>query len=406
MKRHFIPVLAVAVLSSAAFAADPIDSKKPWSARMADSIMTRQPQGIMIEQRGPIYTPKWSYSVSFAVRAVAEVGVQGAGTKAEREKYIAYGKEYMGNFINDQGVLDTRYYKVEEYQLDSIAPGQLILLLANETKEEKYKKAAMNLAKQLETQPRVPEGGYWHKQIYKNQMWLDGIFMDGPFMARLAIETPEKKYVDEIASQILLLAAHAQDPATGLCYHAWDSSKAERWADPKTGLSKHFWGRGMGWYLAGIVDTLDYLPENHPKRAEIIAVLQKAAAGVEKVQDKKTGTWYQVLDLPDRAGNYHESSASSMFTYVLAKGARKGYLDTRYRDVAKKAYEGILTTMIDVEAGTGLVTLKDTCQVAGLGGNPYRDGSFEYYMREPRISNDPKGMAPFILASLELEARP
>ncbi|HVT79050.1 MAG TPA: glycoside hydrolase family 88 protein [Phycisphaerae bacterium] len=409
MQKKIFPAAVLAgifagMLAGAASAADPVESKAPWSQRMADSILVRQPKGIMIEGRTANPVPKWSYSVAFAVRSVAEVGVATkAAGKPGADKYINYAKDYMSNFINDQGVIDPRYYKVDEYQLDSIAPGQTILLLAHETGEEEYRKAAVNLAKQLETQPRVPEGGFWHKKIYPNQMWLDGIFMDGPFMARLAVETTEKKYVDDIANQILLLAAHAQDPATGLCYHAWDSSKAERWADPKTGLSKNFWGRGMGWYLAGIVETLDYLPENHPKRTEIIQVLQKAAAGVEKVQDAKTGLWYQVLDQGDRAGNYFESSASCMFVYVLAKAARKGYVDTHFRDVAKKGHDGILAKMIEVEAGTGLVTLKDTCQVAGLGGSPYRDGTYEYYLREPRVSNDPKGMAPFILASLELE---
>ncbi len=396
--------VAVLFLASSALAADPIDSTKPWSARMADSIMVRQPKGIMIEGRGPNYVPKWSYSVAFAVRAVAEVGVNATGL--EREKYIAYAKDYMANFINEQGALDTRYYKVDEYQLDSIAPGQTMLLLAQETGEEKYKKAALQLAAQLKDQPRVPEGGFWHKKIYPNQMWLDGIFMDCPFMARLAEQTGQTQYFDEAAKQILLLASHAQDPTTGLCYHAWDSSKTEKWADPKTGLSKCFWGRGMGWYAAGIVETLDYLPENHPQRKEIIAVLQKAAAGIEKVQDAKTGLWYQVLDQGDSAGNYFESSASGMFVYVLAKAARKGYIDAHYAEVAKKGYAGLLATLISVDPTTGLVTLKDTCQVAGLGGTPYRDGTFDYYIREPRVSNDPKGMAPFILASLELERRP
>jgi unsaturated rhamnogalacturonyl hydrolase len=403
-KQPLSVVLATLLAGSTALAADPIDATKPWSARMADSIMTRQPKGIMIEGRGPNYVPKWSYSVAFAVRAVAEVGVNAKGP--EKDKYIAYAKDYMANFIDDAGRLDPRYYKVDEYQLDSIAPGQAILLLAHETGEEKYKKAALQLAAQLKDQPRVPEGGFWHKKIYPNQMWLDGIFMDCPFMARLAEQTGETQYFDEAAKQILLLASHAQDPATGLCYHAWDSSKSQKWADPATGLSKCFWGRGMGWYVAGIVETLDYLPENHPQRKEIIAVLQKAAAGIEKVQDGNTGLWYQVLDQGNRAGNYFESSASGMFVYVLAKAARKGYIDAHYAQVAKKGYEGILAKLITVDPVSGLVTLKDTCQVAGLGGNPYRDGTYEYYIREPRVSNDAKGMAPFILASLELERRP
>ena len=378
-----------------------VDAKLPWSERMADSIMVRQPRGVMIENaaNGP---PKWSYSTSFCVRAVTQVGL---GKGAAGEKYLKYGEDYLAAFMNAEGVIG-RAYDLKGYRLDDIAPGQLILMLWAQTKQDKYQKAALQLAEQFKTQPRVEGGGFWHKEIYPNQMWLDGIFMDSPFMARLGATTNQPAWFDEVTKQITLMASHSQDPKTGLCYHGWDASppgKKERWADPTTGLSKCFWGRGMGWYMAGIVDSLDYLPENHPQRGAVIDILRKAAAGVAGVQDAKSGLWYQVLDQGDRAGNYKESSASSMFVYVLAKGTRKGYLDAKYLDIAKKGYAGILKDLIDVDTATGLVTLKDTCAVAGLGANPYRDGSYEYYLREPRVSNDPKGMAPFILASLELE---
>jgi unsaturated rhamnogalacturonyl hydrolase len=368
-----------------------------WSVRMADSIMARQPKAILIENanNGP---PKWSYSAAFCVRAVTQVGI---GKGAGGEKYIQYGQEYINKFIDDKGVIG-RAYDARGYRLDDVAPGQLLLLLFSELKETKYETAAKQLAEQLKTQPRVPEGGFWHKQIYPHQMWLDGIFMDCPFMARLGAMTDQPACFDEAAKQIALMAQHAQDAKTGLCYHGWDESKSEKWADPVTGLSKCFWGRGMGWYMAGIVETLDYLPADHAKRIEIIDILRKAAAGVEGVQDGKSGLWWQVLDQGDRVGNYHESSASCMFVYVLAKAARKGYIDAHFAAVAKRGYSGVLNELVSVDA-KGQVTLKDTCQVAGLGGTPYRDGSYEYYLREPRVVNDPKGMAPFILASQEIE---
>jgi len=401
--RTGIAVAALAlgsVVASGALGADKVDAALPWAQRMADSIIARQPKGTMLEARGQGEMPKWSYSAAFCVRAVAEVG---AGKGAAGEKYVKYAQDYMDAFINDAGALDKRYYQARGHRLDDIAPGQLILLLAAQTKSPKYTTAALELAEQLKTQPRVAEGGFWHKDIYPHQMWLDGIFMDCPFMARLGAATGQPAYFDEVAEQITLMAKVAQDPTTGLCYHGWDESKSEKWADPATGLSKCFWGRGMGWYMAGIVDALDYLPAEHPQRAQILAILQKAAAGVTAVQDAKTGVWWQVLDQGERAGNYRESSASCMITYALAKAARKGYVEAKYAEVAKKAYAGILREFIDVDAATGLVSLKETCQVAGLGGTPYRDGSYAYYLREPRAVNDTKGMAPFILASLEMQ---
>jgi unsaturated rhamnogalacturonyl hydrolase len=407
MKRNHIGLAGLLVSLAAAPAAlhaQQIDPTLPWSERMADSIIARQPKALLIENKDG-GSAKWSYSTAFCVRAVTQVGVMKKPGEPGADKYITYGKEYMDAFVNDQGVIDPKKYDVKGHRLDDIAPGQLILMLYAQTKDARYQKAALQLTEQFKTQPRVAEGGFWHKDIYPNQMWLDGVFMDCPFMARYTALFHEPNFNDEIVKQITLLARHAQDPRTGLCYHGWDASKKERWADPQTGLSKNFWGRGMGWYMAGIVEALDYLPENQPGRADVIDVLKKAVAGVANVQDQKTGLWYQVLDQGSREGNYHESSASSMFVYVMAKAARKGYVDAKYADVAKKGYQGILTNMIDVDAKTGQLTLKDTCLVAGLGANPYRDGSYEYYLREPRVSNDPKGMAPFILASLELEGR-
>lgn len=373
----------------------------PWSERMADSIMMRQPRAVMIENAGG-GAPKWSYSAAFCVRAVTQVGV---GKGEAGKKYIDYGRGYMDAFIDANGKIG-RAYDAKGYRLDDIAPGQLMLMLYGETKDVRYKAAALELAEQLKSQPRVigGEGGFWHKEIYPNQMWLDGIFMDCPFMARLGAMTDTPSYFDEVARQIEVMAEHAQDGKTGLLYHGWDASKKEKWANPETGLSKNFWGRGIGWYLAGIVESLDYLPAAHPEREKLIAILRKAAAGLAAVQDPDDGLWYQVLDQPGRAGNYHEASASSMFVYVLARGAMKGYLDARFGEVARKGYEGILRELITVDE-RGLVSLKDTCQVAGLGGKPYRDGTYDYYIHEPRAVNDPKGMAPFILASLQLESR-
>jgi len=200
----------------------------------------------------------------------------------------------------------------------------------------------------------------------------------------------------------MLIEKHARDAKTGLLYHAWDESKQQRWCDPQTGLSKYFWGRGIGWYVMGIVDVLDHLPRDHAHRSDLIAILDKTAAAVLKVQDKATGLWYQILDLPERAGNYLEASASTMFVYAFAKGVRNGYLAQDYLLSARRGYHGVLQNLIKIDS-QGLLTLEKVCGGAGLGGEPYRDGSFEYYVTEKIIPNDPKGVGPFILAALEME---
>jgi unsaturated rhamnogalacturonyl hydrolase len=233
-------------------------------------------------------------------------------------------------------------------------------------------------------------------------MWLDGVYMASPFLAQFAITFKEPALLDDVANQIILMERYTRDEKTGLLYHGWDESRQQRWADPITGRSPNFWGRGMGWYSMALVDALDIFPADHPKRADILAILQRLTEAVAKVQDIKTGVWYQVLDQAGRAGNYAEASASCMFVYALAKGVRRGYIDARYQDNANRGYAGILKEFIEVDANN-LVNLHRVCAVAGLGGNPYRDGSYDYYINTKIVSNDPKGVGPFILASLEME---
>jgi unsaturated rhamnogalacturonyl hydrolase len=226
--------------------------------------------------------------------------------------------------------------------------------------------------------------------------------MAAPFYAAFARTFDEPSAFDDIAHQIILIEQHTRDPNTGLLYHAWDASTQQRWANQETGCSPHFWGRAMGWYAMALVDVLDEFPVEHPRRAEIVAILGRLAAAVTQVQDATSGLWYQVLDQGARAGNYLEASASCMFVYALARGARQGYLPADYLAAARQGYEGIVRDLITVDS-QGLVTLERVCAVAGLGGDPYRDGSFAYYVGERVAANDYKGVGPFILASLELE---
>jgi unsaturated rhamnogalacturonyl hydrolase len=366
----------------------------PWSARVTDSIIARSPDPSTLE--GP--TAKWTYATAFEVFAIAR-----AAEASGDPRYLDYCKKYVDLFVDDGGAITHKTFDPHTYKLDDIAPGRLMLLMHKLTGEARYRTVADTLMKQLETQPRTSEGGFWHKQIYPHQMWLDGIYMASPVMAEYSSLAGQPQWLDEAAKQILLIASHTRDAKTGLYFHGWDESRQQAWANKQTGLSPCLWGRSVGWYMLGIVETLDAMPADHPKRAEIVKLFRDLSDAVIAVQDGQSKLWYQVLDQPTREGNYLESSASAMFVYAMAKGARMQLLDAKHLAAARAGYDGMLERFVKVDSATGQVSLLDTCQVAGLGGQPRRDGSFAYYIGEPRIANDPKGLAPFILASLEME---
>jgi unsaturated rhamnogalacturonyl hydrolase len=355
-----------------------------WSASVTSSVM----------QRSPLLSRRWHYEPGVALLALKQMWL-----KTAKQEIYEYIKRNVDEFVGPDGCIRT--YRLEEYNLDQINEGKLLFFLYETTGDERYKQAATLLREQLRTHPRTKEGGFWHKQIYPYQMWLDGIYMASPFYAEFASRFDEPEGFDDVAHQIILMEEHARNPESGLLYHAWDESRSQKWADPETGCSPNFWGRAMGWYAMAIVDVLDYLPVDHARRAKIIAIFQATMNAVAQVQDPITGVWYQVLDQGDRPGNYPESSASCMFVYAMAKGVRNGYLGEEYLAVARRGYDGILTEFVTVD-DQGLVNLNGICAVAGLGGKPYRDGSFEYYIGEPVIANEYKGIGPFIMASVEM----
>lgn len=356
----------------------------PWSVRMAGSV---------IQRNAPF---RWHYENGLALKAVEQVWL-----KTRDIQYWQYIKDAIDPFITPDGAIKS--YSIEEYNLDQINPGRILFPLYRMTQDERYRQAIYLLCEQLRRQPRTSEGGFWHKKIYPHQMWLDGIYMASPFYAEFAATFGEPEAFDDVAHQILLIARHARDARTGLFYHGWDESKQQRWADARTGCSPHFWGRAMGWYAMAIVDVLDYLPSGHPQRAAILRLFEHLIQALAQVQDQPTGLWYQVLDQEERAGNYLEASASCMFVYAIAKGVRRGYLPSYFLDLARKGYLGILGNLIEIDA-RGLVNLNRICAVAGLGGTPYRDGSYEYYVSTPVVTNDYKGVGAFILASIEMES--
>ncbi len=356
-----------------------------WSVRMANSVIARHPAS----------AAQWHYEHGLVLKAIEQVW-----QATREERYWRFVKDTVDLFVGPAG--DIRTYRLQEYNLDQINPGKVLFSLYRVTGDERYKHAIVHLRKQLDGQPRTNSGGFWHKQIYPYQMWLDGIYMAAPFYAEYGQTFDDPTAFDDVAHQIILIEQHTRDPETGLLYHAWDESKQQRWANPETGWAPHFWGRAMAWYAMAIVDVLDYFPQNHAQRDHIIAIFRRMSDAVARVQDKPTGLWYQVLDQGQREGNYLEASASCMFVYAIAKGANKGYLPEQFVEIARNGYEGILQEFVKVDQ-QGLVTLERICAVAGLGGNPYRDGSFKYYVNERVAANDYKGLGPFILASLELE---
>lgn len=368
--------------------ADTTDAtNQKWSVKMANSIMNQYDSLINYDEK-----IKWQYDVAMLAMTIDKLG-------EVDQKYSDYMKTYFDYFINEDGTV--KKYKIEEYNIDRINPAKSLFTLYKRTGEEKYRNAIDLFVKQMESHPKTASGGYWHKKIYPNQIWLDGIYMGSPFLAQYAREYNQPQWFDVVTHQVLLAYEKTLDKETGLLYHAYDESREQRWSDPETGHSPHFWSRAMGWYIMAIVDILDFLPEDHPDRDQMITIMNDVIDALLKVADEETGLWYQVLDQGDREGNYIEASGSTMYTYVMAKAANKGYIDTKYKQIANEKFDAIIKYLI-TEDENGNIILTDVCGGCGLGGNPYRDGSFEYYITEKVVDNDTKGVAPFIMAALEL----
>lgn len=369
---------------------NPLSAK--WSERLSATAMKIWPDSFLI---GNDKVAKWRYDQGVILKGIRAVWAgNGDG------KWFNYIQKSMDFYLKADGTI--KGYRPDEYNIDHINNGKLFLFLFQVTGKEKYKKAADLLREQLKTHPRTSGGGFWHKNIYPSQMWLDGLYMVQPFYAEYAKLFHEDSIFNDVARQFILMEKNGLDKKTGLLYHGWDESKQQKWANKTTGQSPHFWARSLGWFGMALIDVLDHFPANHPQRTELINILNRFVVAVKKVQDNKTGLWYDIPNLPNEPKNYVEASASCMLAYTFAKGARKGYIPGEYLTFAKKAFDGIIKTFIETDA-SGQVNLKGTVAVSGLGGNPYRDGSFEYYMSEPVIVNDPKGMGAFIKCAAEME---
>ncbi len=368
-----------------------------WSTRLAQSEMTRYGDSLYFEK-----APKarWDYTSGLLSGFLLDLAVT-TGDDALRD----YAEGIVGSFVAPDGSIRT--YKMSDFNIDMVTPGKVTLRLYERTGDERYKIASDTVREQLRQHPRTTEDGFWHKQRYPHQMWLDGLYMASPFYAAYGKMFNEPEAFDDVAKQLIMMDRYSYIPEVGLHRHGWDEARAQSWADPQTGLSPNFWGRAEGWYAMALVDSLDFIPGIHHDVESIVEILRRVAVGIEKWQDPETGVWWQVLDQPGRAGNYLEATASSQFLYALAKAVNKGYLPRdRYEPVIRRGYAGLIKQFVRVNA-EGLTDLTQCCAVAGLGytnsaGQP-RDGSFDYYVSEPIIDNDPKGTGPFIGAGIQVQ---
>ena len=313
-------------------------------------------------------------------------------------RFFDFAEHFIDWFVQEDGSI--RSYERDKYNLDDINEGRVLFPLYAKTGKEKYKKAAAELYRQLQEQPRTFEGNFWHKAIYPNQVWLDGLYMAQPFYALYEKHFGSGDYRD-ILSQIENVRAHMFDEDKGLCYHGYDASRTAFWADPVTGLSKNFWLRSIGWYAVALADLCEILPEEESARLRVI--FRELMEGAARYADPGTGLYWQVVDQGGREGNYLETSGSSMLAYAMLKGARLGILPKEYAAQGEKTFRGIVEKYLSFQDGE--LNLGGICLVAGLGpeNNRRRDGSYEYYISEPVVENDAKGVAPFVLCYTEIK---
>ena len=397
MKRLLIAVAVLGMAACSSGSGALYDSPVSLAVRMAESEIARNPSPAMLDGI-PAGKVKWNYTTGLELLAIRD-----AGEAWNRPDFIAYADRYYDTIVQADGSVLT--YSRAKYNLDHICPGRALFSLYNRTGEQRYAQVLDTLYAQLRAQPRNFDGGFWHKAVYPHQMWLDGLYMAEPFYAEYAMTHLTGAALDDavadIVNQFVTVGKHMWDPATGLYRHAYDDSREMFWCDSISGQSAHAWCRAMGWYAMAIVETMQYLGKNDATRP-MQAILERIYDVLPKYADPRTGMWYQVLDQPGREGNYLESTGSVMFVYAQLKAVRLGYLPEEMREEALHRYEQFVDRFIR-ENADGTISMTDCCAVAGLGGKPRRRGTFEYYISEPVIENDCKGVGPFIWASLEYD---
>lgn len=338
---------------------------------------------------------KWNYIDGCMITGILELYEITGETR-----YLDFADRFLSGFVEEDGSIRT--YDVEEYSLDNVNPAKNLITMYSLTGKEKYRKAIELVRSQLSTMPRTPEGNFWHKLIYPNQVWLDGIYMALPFYMEYEKRFDAQRDCQDICRQIANVEIRMRDPKTGLYYHGYDASRKMYWADPDTGCSPNFWLRAEGWFIRGLVDVLEIM-KDLPMQAESVHLqhmLLDLARALSKYQDP-SGLWYQLIALPELEGNYLETSGTALISAALLKAVRLGFLPESFRAIGEKAFYGIVDHRLTKNAdGTPCVT--GICLVAGLGGEQHRDGSVAYYLSEPVVQNDAKGVGPLLLAYTEM----
>ena len=392
-KIHLLTLLSIFLFANLSFARNKQDYIN-WAHTIAKSEMTRNAH---LWQADFQKKPKWDYTQGLVAQAILATYQVTSDTSLLR-----YVDEFADFFVNEDGTIKT--YVLDSYSLDRVNGGKFLFDYYELTKKDKYLKAVKLLRSQLDTHPRMSNGVFWHKKVYPEQVWLDGLYMADPFYARCINKLKEdKKLYDDVALQFILTDSLTLDTVTGLNYHAYNDDRKQPWADKTKGHSPNFWGRAIGWYMMAMVDVLDYMPKRHPARKQIIKNFNRLTDALLAVRDPATKMWYQVPNIPDSTGNYTESSCTAMFIYAIAKGARMKYYNNNewYAHQARTSFEGLISNAT-IKNPDGTITISKACGVAGLGGTPYRSGTFDYYITEPIRNDDPKVVGPFILAALEL----
>ena len=338
--------------------------------------------------------PGWNYIDGCMMTSLYSI-YQSTGDK----KYLDFIDNFVDYYVFEDGTI--RGYDLETYNLDNINEGRILFDLYRETGKEKYNLAIETLKKQLDGQPRIGIGNFWHKKIYPNQVWLDGLYLAQVFSTRYACERGGGDYSD-VVKQFTNVYENMYDREKKLYYHGWDYSRQAFWADKQTGLSKSFWLRADGWYTVGLVDAISYI-DDQTARDKLSSIFRVTIEGLEQYIDPVGHMFYQVIDQGDREGNYLETSGSAMIAYAMMKGARLGIIDKRFAQVGKQVFDGICQRYLS--STDGKLNLGGICLVAGLGpeNNRRRDGTFEYYISEPVVENDAKGTGPFVMAYTEIK---
>ena len=338
--------------------------------------------------------PSWNYIDGCMIKALLELY-----HITKDSHYLKFADNFIDYFVQEDGSILS--YDPKEYNLDNVNAGKTLFDLYTLTSKEKYRRAIDTVYGQLKTQPRTSTGNFWHQLIYPNQIWLDGLYMAQPFYMQYELAYNEGKNCQDSYNQFLSVYQLMRDPRNGLYYHAYDDSKTAFWCDKVTGLSANFWLRALGWYAMALVDTIDIMPQSMAQeKAQLSRIYQELIDSMLPYQEEETGMWYQVVNRGGITPNYLETSGSAIFAYAIMKSVRLGLLNSSYFSYGQKAFDGICKKYLSEKDGE--LQLGGICLVAGLGNKEMREGTFNYYMREPVVQNEAKGVAPLILAYVEI----